>query len=350
MVLKSHGHARAEPSGDTIPSQTFCTSAFDVGRRFEIWREHFRSIGEIILLPGKENAFEARNKAWDLCGAMLHTSAAPARRFIRTEKECARSGVDHWQIRVLRSGFALSTQSDTPIARRPGQLVVGTYARGCHHKWTDGEWVELVLPRAVLSDWDLDLSNLESLAIEGENAATFADFLLFLPQRLENMPRSELPLLKTELHALLEACIAESFDKERRGNALRSLGKRRAIERIMRREISSACLNVDRISKLSGVSRAGLYRMFENEGGIAAFVQLLRLRTIRNALADQSTRHLCIADVAAKYGCFSAASFSRSFSQAFNETPRHYRRRKLRDRSDHSVIDFGASLKSLSSG
>jgi AraC-like DNA-binding protein len=91
--------------------------------------------------------------------------------------------------------------------------------------------------------------------------------------------------------------------------------------RVIRDNIGSARLDVERICRLAGVSRSVLYRMFEAEGGVASFVRETRLRLVLADLQDRSLAGVPIARIAERRGLHNAPSFSRAFRRAFGCSP-----------------------------
>jgi AraC-like DNA-binding protein len=68
------------------------------------------------------------------------------------------------------------------------------------------------------------------------------------------------------------------------------------------------------------LSRASVYRLFEHEGGLAAYIRSRRLRMA----ADELVRfpHMEVKDIAFGLGFNDASSFTRAFRRAFDIAPR----------------------------
>jgi AraC-like DNA-binding protein len=94
-----------------------------------------------------------------------------------------------------------------------------------------------------------------------------------------------------------------------------------AVKRYIDAMLLSDGLRPDAICRIFGLSRATLYRLFEPEGGIAAYVQARRLREAVSLLVSPLHRHLRLEDLASRHGFSSGAAFIRAFRRAFDMTP-----------------------------
>ena len=105
-------------------------------------------------------------------------------------------------------------------------------------------------------------------------------------------------------------------------------------EAMIRDNLALPELSPDWLADRLQVSRASLYRLFADRGGIMRYVQERRLLAVRAALSDPvETRRL--SRLAADLGFKSEAHFSRSFRTRFGVTASAHRKAQLRGiRSD----------------
>ena len=103
--------------------------------------------------------------------------------------------------------------------------------------------------------------------------------------------------------------------------------RRRRLERVrqaIQQNLRSPTLTPKRVSRLVGMSRSQLYRLFEPTGGVARYIQRARLREAYRVLSDAENR--CdIREVAEDLGFFDPSSFSRAFRQEYGCSPRDVR-------------------------
>jgi AraC-like DNA-binding protein len=74
--------------------------------------------------------------------------------------------------------------------------------------------------------------------------------------------------------------------------------------------------------RLFHISRATLYRLFEDEGGVAAYILSRRLDRCRAILGASTGRDPSISELAFNHGFVSVAHFSRAFRRRFGIAPR----------------------------
>jgi AraC-like DNA-binding protein len=92
------------------------------------------------------------------------------------------------------------------------------------------------------------------------------------------------------------------------------------VRRYVETNLHDPNLSPDSVLASLHLSRASVYRIFEHEGGLAAYIRNRRLRMA----ADELVRfpHLEVQDIASGLGFNDASSFTRAFRRAFDIAPR----------------------------
>ena len=122
-----------------------------------------------------------------------------------------------------------------------------------------------------------------------------------------------------------------------RFNALSVLGQSclRA-RRYVQRNLNTAELTSEGMSRALGISRTRLYQLFEPSGGVNHYIQRRRLLAAHAALSDPGETRRII-DIAESVGFNSAANFSRAFTHEFGYSPREARYALKRPQLSHSI-------------
>jgi AraC-like DNA-binding protein len=328
-----------------LPSAVFSTDETPPEGRFETWREFFSSVHEVVLPKRAEATFSARGEYWGLGPVLLGANTTPRRRVVRPESRRSRDAFDAWVLQVNRDGPMGGLYAGGETRTEAGRLFVGNLAESYDLDRPGGFWVGAVISREVVAGWGVDLEALGTTTPRGPGAALLADFLLSLARRLPEAPAPAEAALADAVRAMVVACLVHDAAPKRVAPEDAARRKRAEAERVIRREIASARLDAERIARLSGVSRSTLYRLFEHDGGVAGYVQRLRLAHARAALADPASRGAPIGALAERAGFHCAASFTRAFRRAYGETPSDFRGRAAGGASTPRRPNFEAMLR-----
>lgn len=104
--------------------------------------------------------------------------------------------------------------------------------------------------------------------------------------------------------------------------ALQGSVRRLAVDHIEQRlNAMDLAIEVGAVAAAAGVSRATLYRSFDNAGGVNRYIQDRRLHHARGALRRRTDLKPTIADIAWDYGFTSQSHFSRLFRERYGYSP-----------------------------
>ncbi|MCY0854914.1 helix-turn-helix transcriptional regulator [Cupriavidus sp. D39] len=149
-----------------------------------------------------------------------------------------------------------------------------------------------------------------------ERVAAFA-------RNIRHMPAAQ---AHRHLSALVEL-IAAAFGEE-----IGLSGSRSAIAReiafssarcFVQANLADSDLTPERVLESLGLSRPTMYRLFQHEGGLGAYIRHMRLRTAANDIVRFPG--IAVKDVAYSVGFKSASDFTRAFRRAFGVTPQDLR-------------------------
>ncbi len=113
---------------------------------------------------------------------------------------------------------------------------------------------------------------------------------------------------------LLGASDREMAERRRDGDAL-------LLRRYIDDHLADPELDPGQLCAVLGVSRAGLYRLFEDQGGVRRHIVASRLDRCFDELREGPRRHGRVREVAERWGFYDSKSFNRSFRARFGIAP-----------------------------
>jgi len=271
---------------------------------FEMWRDRFGDLNEII--PAQGVPFAARVEFWRIGRFIVSSNASSPVRLVRTRSHARRDGLDHWVMRVSRRGVVRSRSGDVSYVSRPGDLLVERLSQCYDDDWSADEWIALIFPPGAFPDIDRTLETLSMQPMRTARSRLLADYLLALERRLPGMMRTDIDSVARATRAMVATLSGEERDVSRRP----TVAARLRAEQVIRANLASARLDAQRIAALAGVSRSTLYRLFEDEGGVAAHLRHLRLDKVHAAMMDPDNDSVPINVIAASAGFHCVASLT----------------------------------------
>ena len=98
-------------------------------------------------------------------------------------------------------------------------------------------------------------------------------------------------------------------------------GRTRLLRDYVQRHLDDPSLGAERICRDLGMSRASLYRVLAEEGGVRTYITNLRLDRCFGELLQSAGRRGQVRAVAERWGFFDAANFSHGFRRRFGVAP-----------------------------
>jgi AraC-like DNA-binding protein len=143
---------------------------------------------------------------------------------------------------------------------------------------------------------------------------------LVLERCLPARTTADFPRLTNVVRAMVATAVAPSAERVAVARWQINLGRMERVRQVVRKHLRSPTLAPTTLCRLVGMSRSNLYRLFEDTGGVARYIQKQRLLEAHAILFDPATikpisaiaEDLCFAD---------ASSFSRVFKREFGQSP-----------------------------
>lgn len=328
MMASSVSDRQAGPGTQADPVLTpvvFSTDGVEARHQRDHWIGTYDSFNRLELLDGAGEGFTARNEVWSLGDIAVMRNLGPAVAFERTGRHIRRDSLDHWVIRVTQSGEAQHRVGDRCLRAPPQVPLLFSLGEPYCGERSRADWVSLYVPRDRFPELSSGLAQLGAGAIDSVGGRLLADYIFSLRRRLPEIRASELTTVAQATRSMIAACLLTAVRPAAAASAGAGLAQFELVRRIIRRNIASPTLGPAKICQLAGMSRSQLYRLFEPHGGVAHYVQRVRLQMAHAMLSDQALAHQPIAATAERAGLYDASAFSRAFRREFGYAPREAR-------------------------
>ena len=147
-----------------------------------------------------------------------------------------------------------------------------------------------------------------------------AEYIRLLERELPSLTDEDAHNLPQAIAAMVAACAAPTNDRVTIAREQISATLKDKARRCILQNLRSHRLGTDMLCRELGISRSRLYRLLESEGGVAHYIQRLRLSESFAQLTDPSNGKP-IAIIADELGLIDSSSFSRAFRRQFGISP-----------------------------
>ncbi len=261
-------------------------------------------------------------------GLVLQYAHGTAREFDRSTKKARNDGLD-----ILGVGVQFDTElrgrtRDGAFNAPAGAILLLDMAQSSSVKVPEGRSMQLALPRHVADENLGPVRKLHGIVVQPARAAMLVSHLLHVRESLPNLTEAQEPRLARTVIDMLAIALDSTALVLPRDPAVDNepaAAARRAIDA----RLGLASLTVPSLCASLRISRSALYRMFESEGGVEAYIRTQRLEQVRAALADPNGTDR-IGELAYRWGFSDASHMTRQFRDTFGCAPSEYRSRHRR--------------------
>lgn len=323
MGESSMASSASYPTEPMIYSGRFSTSDLPERDRHDAWQGRSPSpIGRLHETRPYE-AFDVTTEFVTLGWLRVHFSTMSGQYFERTAAMARADGFDDLGISVRFRGAARGEMNGASLVGESGSIVLSDMAQAQRHVSEASSSVYFSLPRAFAEQFLPNVETLHGLTIAPDAAALLREHLTQIWRNARLLRADQGPRLAATVMDLLAVAVAQEQGGCVAPDAAAEAALARARAEIEAR-LGSATLTVASLCRILGVSRSALYRLFEAEGGVQAYITRRRLERVAVTLSEAGDRDR-IADIAERWGFCDAAYLGRLFRERFGMTPSDYR-------------------------
>ncbi|MBN3769427.1 MULTISPECIES: helix-turn-helix domain-containing protein [Burkholderia] len=313
-------------SSSTNPPFRFSLQDYLPAERLEAWQTQY-SIAEFALTTPIDPKIDYQFIGYTLGNISVgkwtyhHPGSAAVPLSYALNRSAAfirRDGMDNYSFNLRDAGSVRGEIDGRPVFVQPGDILVVDQARPYHREIQAGDAVTLLVARDMLPSLP---SSVHGTIFSGGISQLLDSYLRSLLDKIGTLSQSEALHAEQATLSLVKAMLSPTAQEisNARNELLSTLYVK--IKEYIRQNLESPDLSPDRICKEIGISRSSLYRLFEQDGGVANYIRKRRLLAIHRALmSPESPRHR-IGDLAYRYGFNSNTQLSRAFKLEFGHAP-----------------------------
>jgi AraC-like DNA-binding protein len=268
-----------------------------------------------------------------LQGQILSLKAGPVQigkttfndqKYSRGNRLIALSSADVYYVQLITAGTLTGNYFGTDVKAGLGDIVFIDMSKPVESLATAGGRVTMVLPKPRidrLTNW----RPLHGVVLSAQAAGT-ALINLYLHGLIDMAAEMTIEEAAAAEEALV-TLLASAVNGRPRVGSMADTPEinapiRHAIIRYIESNLSSANLGVNEIQKQFNISRTHLYRMFEQDHGIAKLIRNKRLDRVVHQMVRSKPSRLTLKQVAYENGFDTPEALARAFRERFNASPK----------------------------
>jgi AraC-like DNA-binding protein len=303
-----------------IPPVSFSTAGLRQEDQFDAWHSFYETLFDVGADQSVAGGFDAEVRLWTFGHFAMSRTIAPPVLITRTKAHLRQDPVDHWVIlygpRGAHSAVTAGVSVEVP-ARVPYLWSLG---QEFAHERTHMERIQLLLARDAFADIAPVLDAALGSALDTPLGLLLGDYMTALERHLPDLTEANSHQLRDSVAAMVSAAVAPTAERAAVARRQIDLGRMERVRQMVRRHLRTPNLQPKTLCRLVGMSRSNLYRLLEDRGGVAQYIQSQRLLEAHSILADPANAR-SITTLAEDFCFADASSFSRAFKREFGYPP-----------------------------
>lgn len=310
-------------SKDKLSLHGFSTSSLPEKDRHEAWLyRDWPSIAPAYRTTPTE-PFDVTSERLRLDDLVVQYASFTGQEWVRDHAMLRSFDADALGVAITLEGDVAGDFEGRDIRAGAGTVQMVDMAKTSAHISSASKTIHVIVPRATAIQQGLDVASLHGAILDCAAGRLLGTHLLGIRASAPELPEGSGKWLARGVLDLLSLAVASTGRGVAPDGASRD-GIGAAARTAIERELGSASFNVARLCQTLGISRSTLHRLFEEDGGVQAFIRGRRLEAVRSALSDATSReplHM----LADRLGFSDSAHLSRLFRSRYGMTPTDFR-------------------------
>jgi len=283
------------------------------------------SIGALYRTTPRE-PFAASAVSLLLGDVIVHRADFTAQRWVRDADLIAANDPGGMTVAMTLAGRAAGVMGDRPFRTGPGSVHFVDLSQPSRHDSSASRTILLSVTRAAAAKSGIDVAALHGVVVRSAAGAALIAYLDRLLDTAQAYSDEDIPLLVRAILDLLVLVVRTAEPES--APAVRRAAASQAARALIDAHLGSANLTIARLCRDLDLSRTSLHRLFDDDGGVQAYIRNRRLEAFHHALTQPGSDD-AIQDLADLYGFSDAAHLARAFRARYGVPPSTYRRQLI---------------------
>lgn len=310
-----------------IPKDQFSARAQAAEANLEMWRAITAPFFSVTPTQALTEGFDMQADIVALDELVVIRTASSAQSFLRAKPHLGMSAWDTLMVQLYVTGGYVGDVSGADIVVRPGDICILDLSRGLQTTASEFSNITVGVPRRMVSRALSAFYHGRVIPRENTMAPLIALHLEYLSAHASQMTPIEIEAGVAALVSLIEG-IGHQTDQSN-GRAAYLATAMQQVVTYIDMHLGATDLSPETLAAACNMSRATLYRLTSEEGGVRSLVQKRRLDRAWTMIVDSRSR-LSLEDIGYACGFATGAHFSRCFKEAFGLPPAQLRQKVLR--------------------
>jgi AraC-like DNA-binding protein len=240
----------------------------------------------------------------------------------RSRPHLIHGDTDYYVLQLFMSGTEKLFAHDRRFVLGTEVVCLRDWRYACTGISEDSDDIGYAIPRHLVHSYGLMNARQPVLLWSRSTPAGewLAGALLRVWRLLPGSTIHEAAELASGLIGLLNGLLA---NRDKDGNERRRCNRamKLTIQEHIKSNLSGSDLSIEALCSTYHISRASLYRLFQEDGGIQSYIREQKLINCLSSLRAADVRSIKVRDIAERWGFTSASHFNRLFKGEFGLTP-----------------------------
>jgi len=283
------------------------------------WQDFNDGLFNLTSLVNPRREFNAKVHSFRLGSVVLGEISVTGNTVRRDPKSLKVDDEGFLTVRLHRSGHTTGVMGDKNFTMTAGLISLFDFHQPIHAKTEDVDYVSLTVRHSAIGYDPSKHSQLMQFSVDSPLGQMLSHNLTWLLSVAPKAQIQEAHELGEGICGLLKGLLNHKLCDETTHTRF-AQSREVAVRRYLAAHLKDEDLDCNQICAALGLSRAVLYRIFENEGGVHRAIQLQRLEGAHEQLAYSETNRGLVGKVAREWAFYDQSHFARLFKDTYGFT------------------------------